>query len=97
MTAALITIAILAAVCAVLAWRAWSGWRRREREADAAARAFAEGKAREAVVVEQAQRVEAATVADVEARRVEALSGDRDAVVAEALRRARARYGTEKK
>lgn len=89
MTALIVALIILAAVCAWLVWRAWS---RREQDAEAA-RGWDRAKAQEAADVEQAHVVEAAAVERIEADRDEALVLERDELVAEANRRARARYG----
>ena len=85
MTAAIIAIVALTLVAAGLVWRAWAGHRRRQREADAAARAYDDARAREAAAVEQARHVEAETVGRIESERKAVLAGDRDAVVDHAM------------
>lgn len=86
MTPLVLAIVALTAIAAGLAWWLWAGHRQRQRDADAAARAYDEARAREAAAVEQARHVERAEVERIEAERDAVLSGDRDAVVDHAMR-----------
>lgn len=93
MTAAVVAIVALSLVVAGLVAWIWHSARVRRRERDEAARALDRAKAAEQTAVDEARADEAATVERVEADRDAALQLPRDERVAEALRRARARYG----